>query len=82
MLLNLNPDTHTFVREVVEAFGNRSGQGALFELLFGPLAPAGTSFIGNDDIRTINTQAPEISDLTKWDNGMMRVCGSTQQEPS
>uniref|UniRef100_A0A4W5L626 E3 SUMO-protein ligase RanBP2 n=1 Tax=Hucho hucho TaxID=62062 RepID=A0A4W5L626_9TELE len=35
MLLNLNPDTHTFVREVVEAFGNRSGQGSLFELLFG-----------------------------------------------
>uniref|UniRef100_A0A8L0DJX8 E3 SUMO-protein ligase RanBP2 n=1 Tax=Oncorhynchus mykiss TaxID=8022 RepID=A0A8L0DJX8_ONCMY len=39
MLLNLKPETHTFVREVVEAFGNRSGQGALFEFLFGPLAP-------------------------------------------
>uniref|UniRef100_A0A673XRU4 E3 SUMO-protein ligase RanBP2 n=1 Tax=Salmo trutta TaxID=8032 RepID=A0A673XRU4_SALTR len=80
MLLNLKPETHTFVREVVEAFGNRSGQGALFELLFGPLAPAGTSFIGNDDIRTINTQAPEISDLTKWDNGMMRLHGGDLQQ--
>uniref|UniRef100_A0A8C7HX83 E3 SUMO-protein ligase RanBP2 n=1 Tax=Oncorhynchus kisutch TaxID=8019 RepID=A0A8C7HX83_ONCKI len=39
MLLNLKPETHTFVREVVEAFGNCSGQGALFEFLFGPLAP-------------------------------------------
>lgn len=73
MLLNLNPDTHTFVREVVEAFGNRSGQGSLFELLFGLQAPAGTSFIGNDDIRSINTQAPAIADLIKWDNGMMCV---------
>uniref|UniRef100_A0A8C7PJ35 E3 SUMO-protein ligase RanBP2 n=1 Tax=Oncorhynchus mykiss TaxID=8022 RepID=A0A8C7PJ35_ONCMY len=70
MLLNLNPDTHTFVRDVVEAFGNRSGQGSLFELLFGLQAPAGTSFIGNDDIRSINTQAPAISDLIKRDNGM------------
>uniref|UniRef100_A0A673XRX8 E3 SUMO-protein ligase RanBP2 n=1 Tax=Salmo trutta TaxID=8032 RepID=A0A673XRX8_SALTR len=80
MLLNLKPETHTFVREVVEAFGNRSGQGALFELLFGPLAPAGTSFIGNDDIRTINTQAPEISDLTKWDNGSIQLHGGDLQQ--
>uniref|UniRef100_A0A8C7C8S6 E3 SUMO-protein ligase RanBP2 n=1 Tax=Oncorhynchus kisutch TaxID=8019 RepID=A0A8C7C8S6_ONCKI len=78
MLLNLNPDTHTFVREVVEAFGNRSGQGSLFELLFGLQAPAGTSFIGNDDIRSINTQAPAISDLIKRDNGMC-VGGDLQQ---
>ncbi|XP_055727013.1 E3 SUMO-protein ligase RanBP2-like isoform X1 [Salvelinus fontinalis] len=80
MLLNLKPETHTFVREVVEAFGNRSGQDALFELLFGPLAPAGTSFIGNDDIRSINTQAPEISDLTKWDNGSIQLHGGDLQQ--
>uniref|UniRef100_A0A4W5RNB2 E3 SUMO-protein ligase RanBP2 n=1 Tax=Hucho hucho TaxID=62062 RepID=A0A4W5RNB2_9TELE len=80
MLLNLKPKTHTFVREVVEAFGNRSGQGALFELLFGPLAPAGTSFIGNDDICSINTQAPEISDLTKWDNGSIQLHGGDLQQ--
>ncbi|CAB1347204.1 unnamed protein product [Coregonus sp. 'balchen'] len=80
MLLNLKPETHTFVREVVEAFGNRSGQGSLFELLFGPLAPAGTSFIGNDDIRSINTQAPEISDLTKWDNGSIQLHGGDLQQ--
>uniref|UniRef100_A0A8K9XMR7 E3 SUMO-protein ligase RanBP2 n=1 Tax=Oncorhynchus mykiss TaxID=8022 RepID=A0A8K9XMR7_ONCMY len=80
MLLNLKPETHTFVREVVEAFGNRSGQGALFEFLFGPLAPVGTSFIGNDDIRSINTQAPEISDLTKWDNGSIQLHGGDLQQ--
>ncbi|XP_064832629.1 E3 SUMO-protein ligase RanBP2-like isoform X4 [Oncorhynchus masou masou] len=80
MLLNLKPETHTFVREVVEAFGNRSGQGALFEFLFGPLAPVGSSFIGNDDIRSINTQAPEISDLTKWDNGSIQLHGGDLQQ--
>nr|XP_029488358.1 RANBP2-like and GRIP domain-containing protein 5/6 [Oncorhynchus nerka] len=80
MLLNLKPETHTFVREVVEAFGNCSGQGALFELLFGPLAPVGSSFIGNDDIRSINTQAPEISDLTKWDNGSIQLHGGDLQQ--
>ncbi|XP_041700507.2 E3 SUMO-protein ligase RanBP2 isoform X3 [Coregonus clupeaformis] len=80
MLLNLNPDTHTFVREVVEAFGNRSGQGSLFELLFGLQAPAGTSFIGNDDIRSINTQAPAISDLIKWDNGSIQLQGGDLQQ--
>uniref|UniRef100_A0A4W5KUR7 RAN binding protein 2 n=1 Tax=Hucho hucho TaxID=62062 RepID=A0A4W5KUR7_9TELE len=80
MLLNLNPDTHTFVREVVEAFGNRSGQGSLFELLFGLQAPAGTSFIGNDDIRSINTQAPAISDLIKWDNGSIQLKGGDLQQ--
>nr|XP_023863785.1 E3 SUMO-protein ligase RanBP2 isoform X3 [Salvelinus alpinus] len=80
MLLNLNPDTHTFVREVVEAFGNRSGQGSLFELLFGLQAPAGTSFIGNDDIRSINTQAPAISDLIKQDNGSIQLKGGDLQQ--
>uniref|UniRef100_A0A8C7C4Z8 E3 SUMO-protein ligase RanBP2 n=1 Tax=Oncorhynchus kisutch TaxID=8019 RepID=A0A8C7C4Z8_ONCKI len=80
MLLNLNPDTHTFVREVVEAFGNRSGQGSLFELLFGLQAPAGTSFIGNDDIRSINTQAPAISDLIKRDNGSIQLKGGDLQQ--
>ncbi|XP_029567623.1 E3 SUMO-protein ligase RanBP2 isoform X3 [Salmo trutta] len=80
MLLNLNPDTHTFVREVVEAFGNRSGQGSLFELLFGLQAPAGTSFIGNDDIRSINTQAPAIADLIKWDNGSIQLKGGDLQQ--
>uniref|UniRef100_A0A8C8DBB8 E3 SUMO-protein ligase RanBP2 n=1 Tax=Oncorhynchus tshawytscha TaxID=74940 RepID=A0A8C8DBB8_ONCTS len=80
MLLNLKPETHTFVREVVEAFGNHSGQGALFEFLFGPLAPVGSSFIGNDDIRSINTQAPEISDLTKWDNGSIQLHGGDLQQ--
>ncbi|XP_064800377.1 E3 SUMO-protein ligase RanBP2-like isoform X2 [Oncorhynchus masou masou] len=80
MLLNLNPDTHTFVREVVEAFGNRSGQGSLFGLLFGLQAPAGTSFIGNDDIRSINTQAPAISDLIKRDNGSIQLKGGDLQQ--
>ncbi|XP_071357081.1 E3 SUMO-protein ligase RanBP2 isoform X2 [Trachinotus anak] len=69
MLLNLSTDSSTLIREVVEAFGNRSGQDSLFELLFGPQASTGASFIANDDIRSINTTAPEISQLAKCDTG-------------
>uniref|UniRef100_A0A8D0ATT2 E3 SUMO-protein ligase RanBP2 n=1 Tax=Sander lucioperca TaxID=283035 RepID=A0A8D0ATT2_SANLU len=69
MLLNLSTDSSTLIREVVEAFGNPSGQDSLFELLFGPQASPGSSFIANDDIRSINTMAPELSQLAKWDAG-------------
>lgn len=69
MLLNLSQDVDQFVKDIVEAFGNRSGQGSLFDLLFGLEAPASLSFIGNDDIRSISAQAPEIADLVKADNG-------------
>ena len=54
---------------MVEAFGNRSGQDSLFELLFGPQASTGSSFIANDDIRSVNTTTPELSQLAKWDTG-------------
>lgn len=54
---------------MVEAFGNRSGQDSLVELLFGPQASTGSSFIANDDIGSIRAQAPEISQLAKWDAG-------------
>ncbi|XP_076018006.1 E3 SUMO-protein ligase RanBP2 isoform X1 [Genypterus blacodes] len=69
MLLNLSTDSATLIREVVEVFGNRNGQDSLFELLFGPQAPTGTSFIANDDIHSINTSAPELSQLAKLDAG-------------
>ncbi len=54
---------------MVEAFGNRSGQDSLFELLFGPQASTGSSFIANDNIRSINPTAPELCHLVKWDAG-------------
>lgn len=73
MLLNLSQDNDSFVKEVVEAFGNRSGQGSLFEILFGAQAPAGPSFIGNDDIRSMATDMPDTADLAKWDNGEPRA---------
>ncbi|XP_041807190.1 E3 SUMO-protein ligase RanBP2 isoform X1 [Chelmon rostratus] len=69
MLLNLSTDSSTLIREVVEAFGNRSGQDSLFELLFGPQGSTGSSFIANDNIRSVNTTAPELSQLAKWDAG-------------
>ncbi|XP_054470912.1 E3 SUMO-protein ligase RanBP2 isoform X2 [Anoplopoma fimbria] len=69
MLLNLSTDSSTLIREVVEAFGNPSGQESLFELLFGPQASTGSSFIANDDIHSISTMAPELSQLVKCDAG-------------
>uniref|UniRef100_A0A8C7PFV5 E3 SUMO-protein ligase RanBP2 n=1 Tax=Oncorhynchus mykiss TaxID=8022 RepID=A0A8C7PFV5_ONCMY len=79
MLLNLNPDTHTFVRDVVEAFGNRSGQGSLFELLFGLQAPAGTSFIGNDDIHKLISQVPCVT-LLLLSSGSIQLKGGDLQQ--
>ncbi|XP_077472520.1 E3 SUMO-protein ligase RanBP2 isoform X2 [Stigmatopora argus] len=79
MLLNLSADACSLIREVVEAFGNRSGQDSLVELLFGPQASTGSSFIANDNIRSISAQAPEISQLAKWDAGsILLYCGDLQ----
>lgn len=61
-----------FYVQVVEAFGNRSGQDSLFEVLFGPQAYTGSSFIANDDIHGINAVAPDFVQLAKWDSGTMK----------
>nr|XP_020470121.1 RANBP2-like and GRIP domain-containing protein 8 [Monopterus albus] len=82
MLLNLSSDPPTLIREVVEAFGNRSGQDSLFELLFGPQAPTGSSFIANDDIHSINTVAPDLSQLAKCDTGSILLHGGDLQHLS
>lgn len=55
--------------QVVEAFGNRCGQDSLFELLFGQQASSASSFIANDDIRSIKAMTPQISQLAGWDAG-------------
>lgn len=70
MLLNLSQEVEHFVKEVVEMFGNRSGQDSLFELLFSTQAPMNLSFIGNDDISNISTLSPDAQELAKWDSGM------------
>lgn len=54
---------------MVEAFGNRVGQESVFELLWGPQASPGSSFIANDDIRSICAAVPELSKLARWDTG-------------
>ncbi|XP_028991792.1 ranBP2-like and GRIP domain-containing protein 3 isoform X2 [Betta splendens] len=69
MLHNLTSDPSNLIREVVEVFGNRTGQESLFELLFGAQASTGTSFIANDDIHSINAATPEFSQLAKCDAG-------------
>ncbi|XP_061923454.1 E3 SUMO-protein ligase RanBP2 isoform X2 [Entelurus aequoreus] len=78
MLLNLSTDSSNLIREVVEAFGNRSGRDSLVELLFGRQSPTG-SFIANDDFHSVSAQAPEISQLAKWDAGAILLhCGDLQ----
>ncbi|CAL8237828.1 unnamed protein product, partial [Boreogadus saida] len=82
MLLNLSSDPQTFITEVVEAFGNRIGQGSLFELLFGEQSSTSASFMANDDFGSINTQVPEFSQLAKWDNGSILLHGGDLQHLS
>ncbi|KAM6934517.1 LOW QUALITY PROTEIN: E3 SUMO-protein ligase RanBP2 [Xenentodon cancila] len=69
MLFNLSSDSSALIREVVEAFGNRSGQDSLFDLLWGPQASTVSSFIANDDIRSVSSMSPELSQLAKCDSG-------------
>ncbi|XP_060785155.1 E3 SUMO-protein ligase RanBP2 [Neoarius graeffei] len=78
MLLNLNQETEHFVKEVVEVFGNRSGQDTLFEKLFSTQAPLDLSFIGNDIISNISTRSPDVQELAKWDSGSVLHCGDLQ----
>ncbi|XP_072301227.1 E3 SUMO-protein ligase RanBP2 isoform X2 [Eucyclogobius newberryi] len=82
MLLNLNSDPFTLIREVVEAFGNRCGQDSLIELLFGPQASTASSFIANDDIRSLNAVVPESSHLAKCDSGAVLLHGGDLQHLS
>lgn len=69
MLLNLSSDAGQLVKDVVEAFRNKSGQNDLMDKLFGSQTQEHLSFISNDDISSINARAPDVTDLTKWDNG-------------
>ncbi|XP_007557223.1 ranBP2-like and GRIP domain-containing protein 4 isoform X2 [Poecilia formosa] len=82
MLFNLSADTFTLIREVVEAFGNRSGQESLFELLWGPQASPASSFIANDDIHSLSSLGPELSNLVKWDLGSILLHGGELQHLS
>ncbi|CAJ1079920.1 E3 SUMO-protein ligase RanBP2 isoform X2 [Xyrichtys novacula] len=79
MLLNLSTDPTALIREVVEAFGNRVGQDKLCELLLGPPASTGSSFIANDDIHSISAVAPELSQLAKSDAGSILLHGCDLQ---
>lgn len=73
MLLNLNQDVEPFLKEVVEVFGNRSGQATLFETLFSTQDLVDLSYIGNDTISNISTKSPDIQELSNWDCGMLQT---------
>ncbi|XP_072542547.1 E3 SUMO-protein ligase RanBP2 isoform X1 [Salminus brasiliensis] len=78
MLLNLNQEMAHLVKEVVEVFGNRSGQESLMEMLFGSQSSASFSFIGSDAISGISAQAPDLHELAKWDSGSVLHYGDLQ----
>ncbi|XP_016369046.1 RANBP2-like and GRIP domain-containing protein 5/6 [Sinocyclocheilus rhinocerous] len=69
MLLNLSRDVEQLLKDVVEAFGNRSGTGRLFDQLFGAQTQEQNSFICNDDIHVLSVHVPKAVDLAKCDGG-------------
>ncbi|KAM6178159.1 E3 SUMO-protein ligase RanBP2-like [Rhynchocyon petersi] len=73
MLLNLSRGKQDFLKEVVESFANKSGQSALYDALFSSQSPKDRSFLGSDDIGSIDVQAPEPSDLARYDTGAIRA---------
>ncbi len=73
MLLNLSRDVEQLLKDVVEAFGNRSGPGHLFDQLFGAQTQEQLSFICNDDINVLSVHAPKAADLAKWDSGECQI---------
>ncbi|XP_066542548.1 E3 SUMO-protein ligase RanBP2 isoform X1 [Hoplias malabaricus] len=78
ILLNLNKETEHLIKEVVEVFGNQSGQEGLLEMFFSTQCPSNLSFIGNDSISGISTHPPDIQELVKWDSGAVLHCGDLQ----
>lgn len=69
MLLNLSRDKQDFLKEVVESFANRSGQSALYDAVFSRQLPKDSSFLGNDDIGSIDVQEPDPDELARYDVG-------------
>ncbi|XP_016098452.1 LOW QUALITY PROTEIN: E3 SUMO-protein ligase RanBP2-like [Sinocyclocheilus grahami] len=71
MLLNLSRDVEQLLKDVVEAFGNRSGTGRLFSAqLFSAQTQEQLSFICNDDIHVLSVHVPKAVDLAKCDSGV------------
>ncbi|XP_016400029.1 E3 SUMO-protein ligase RanBP2-like [Sinocyclocheilus rhinocerous] len=80
MLLNLSRDVEQLLKDVVEAFGNRSGTGRLFDQLFSAQTQEQLSFICNDDIHVLSVHVPKAVDLAKCDSGAVLLhAGDLQQ---
>ncbi|MGH0135003.1 UNVERIFIED_CONTAM: hypothetical protein FKN15_006378 [Acipenser sinensis] len=82
MLYNLSHDKEDFFKEVVEAFANRSGQDSLFETLFGSQVVAEPSFIGNDNIRIVAVQPPDLGELARCDNEVVEAFANSSGQDS
>ncbi|XP_014444481.2 E3 SUMO-protein ligase RanBP2 isoform X2 [Tupaia chinensis] len=79
MLLNLSRGKQDFLKEVVESFANKSGQSALYDALFSSQSSKDSSFLGSDDIGNLEVQAPEPSELARYDVGAIRAHNGSLQ---
>ncbi|XP_042102028.1 E3 SUMO-protein ligase RanBP2 isoform X4 [Ovis aries] len=79
MLVNLSRDKQDFLKEVVESFANRSGQSALYDALFSRQLPKDSSFLGSDDIGSIDVQEPDPDELARYDVGAIRAHNGSLQ---
>ncbi|XP_043926927.1 E3 SUMO-protein ligase RanBP2-like [Protopterus annectens] len=79
MLLNLSHGKPKFLDEVVETFGNISGQKALTETLYGMQVASEDCFLGSDDIKNISTEMPDLEELAHCDDGAVRLHNGSLQ---
>uniref|UniRef100_A0A6I8P227 E3 SUMO-protein ligase RanBP2 n=1 Tax=Ornithorhynchus anatinus TaxID=9258 RepID=A0A6I8P227_ORNAN len=79
MLLNLSRGKQDFIKEVVESFANKSGQSALFDVLFNSQSSKDRSFLGSDDIGNVGVQTPEPTELARYDIGAIRMHNGSLQ---
>ncbi|XP_029460448.1 E3 SUMO-protein ligase RanBP2-like [Rhinatrema bivittatum] len=73
MLLNLSRGKQDFFKVVVETFANKSGQNALLDALFESQVSMEQSFLGSDDIRSVDARTLEVADLVRCDSGAIRL---------
>ncbi|KAM9320026.1 E3 SUMO-protein ligase RanBP2-like [Gastrophryne carolinensis] len=73
LLLSLSHGKDHFLKDIMETFANPKGQTILLEYLFENDLPKDISFLGTDDISSINSQIPDVNELHRYDQGAVRV---------
>ncbi|XP_063314133.1 ranBP2-like and GRIP domain-containing protein 4 [Pelobates fuscus] len=79
LLLSLCSGKEEFMKDVIETFANRSGQSILLKFLYGENLTMENSFMGTDEISSICNQPPDVNDLSRYDQGAVRMHGGSLQ---